>query len=77
MPTTTPNTRAATARDAALNVPLASRTRSKTIGMEKAIHKQFTRMENKVHQALAVMDKETGKLLNYCQLLRHPKYKKI
>ena len=33
-------------------------------------------MENEVHQALAVMDKETGKLLNYCQLMRHPQYKK-
>jgi len=32
-------------------------------------------MGNKVHQALAVVDKKTGKLLNYCQLMRHPKYK--
>ena len=41
-----------------------------------AIHKHFTHMENEVHKALAVMDKDTGKLLNYRQLLRHPKYKK-
>jgi hypothetical protein len=33
-------------------------------------------MENEVHQALAVMDKETGRLLNYRQLLRSPKHKK-
>jgi hypothetical protein len=33
-------------------------------------------MENEVHQALAVMDKETGRLLNYQQLLRSPKHKK-
>ena len=39
-------------------------------------HRQFIRMKNEVQQVLAVMDKETGKLLNYCQLMRHPKYKK-
>ena len=33
-------------------------------------------MENKVQRALAVMDKETGRLLNYRQLIRNPKYKK-
>jgi hypothetical protein len=33
-------------------------------------------MENEVHQALAVMDKETGRILNYQQLLRSPKHKK-
>jgi len=73
---TTPKTRSAIACNAALNVPLSSRTRSKTMGMASAIHKRFTRMENEAHKALAVMDKDTGKLLNYCQLLRHPKYKK-
>jgi hypothetical protein len=73
--TTTPNTRAATAQDAALNAPLSSRTQSNTMGTAKAIHKRFTRMENKVHQALEVMDKETGKLLNYRQFMRQPKYK--
>jgi hypothetical protein len=31
-------------------------------------------MENEVHRALAVMDKTTGKLLNYRQLIRHPAY---
>jgi len=33
-------------------------------------------MENEVQQALAVMDKETGQLLNYQQLIRNPKYEK-
>ncbi len=36
----------------------------------------ITRLENKVHQAMAVMDKDTGKLLNYRQLMNSPKYKK-
>jgi hypothetical protein len=33
-------------------------------------------MENEVQQALAVMDKQTGQILNYRQLLPGPKYKK-
>ena len=33
-------------------------------------------LENEVHQAMAVMDAETGKLLNYKQLMKDPKYKK-
>jgi hypothetical protein len=36
----------------------------------------ITRLENKVHQAMTVMDKDTGKLLNYRQLTKNPKYKK-
>ena len=39
----------------------------------KVLHK----LHNEVEQALAVLDKETGKLLNYRQLLVHPKYKKV
>ena len=58
-----------------MNAPLASQTQSKTMGTANAAHRQFIRMENEVQQALAVMDKETGKLLNYRQLMRHPKYK--
>ena len=41
-----------------------------------AAQRRFARMENEVQQALTVMDKETGKLLNYRQLMRHSKYKK-
>ena len=33
-------------------------------------------METEVQQALADMDKDTGQLLNYQQLIRNPKYKK-
>ena len=34
------------------------------------------RLENEVYEAMAVMDAEMGKLLNYKQLMRNPKYKK-
>ncbi len=37
---------------------------------------RITQLENKVSQALAVMDADTGKLLNYRQLMRSTKYKK-
>jgi hypothetical protein len=37
----------------------------------------ITQLENKVHQALAVMDANTGKLLNYRQLMRSMKYNKV
>jgi hypothetical protein len=33
-------------------------------------------MENEVQHALAVMEKDTGRLLNYQQLICNPKYKK-
>ena len=36
----------------------------------------ITQLENNVHQALVVMDADTGNLLNYRQLMRNPKYKK-
>jgi hypothetical protein len=35
---------------------------------------KITRLENEVHQAMAVMDADTGKLLNYCQLMQSTKY---
>jgi hypothetical protein len=34
----------------------------------------MARVEREAHRALAVMDKTTGKILNYRQLLRHPNY---
>ncbi len=37
---------------------------------------RITKLENEVHQAMAVMDKDTGKLLNYRQLMNSLKYKK-
>ena len=36
----------------------------------------MNKLENEVHQAMAVMDSENGKLLNYKQLMRDPKHKK-
>jgi membrane carboxypeptidase/penicillin-binding protein len=47
---------------------------SKTTVITKAANKWFARMENEVQQALTVMDKQTGQILNYRQLLRGPKY---
>ena len=38
--------------------------------------RRIERLKNKVHQAMAVMGAETGKRLNYKQLLKDPKYKK-
>jgi hypothetical protein len=38
--------------------------------------RRITRLENKVHQAMAVMYKDTGKLLNYRQVMNSPKYQK-
>ncbi len=36
---------------------------------------KITRLENEVHQAMAVMDADTEKLLNYCQLMQSTKYR--
>ena len=63
----------------------AGRTRAYTqlTRMENKTHKgqvpkskiTIAQLRNDVHQALAVMDTDTGKLLNYRQLMRNPKYK--
>jgi hypothetical protein len=37
--------------------------------------RKITQLENEVHQAMAVMDADTGKLLNYCQLMWSTKYR--
>ena len=37
--------------------------------------KKMEQIEHEVHQTMAVMDKETGQLLNYRQLLHSAKYK--
>ncbi len=76
-PSTTGGTRTQSmiARNTAHAAPPASQTRSKTEAAS-ATQRRFERMENEVHQALAVMDKETGRLLNYRQLLLSPKHKK-
>jgi hypothetical protein len=36
---------------------------------------KITGLENEVHQAMAVMDADTGKLLNHCQLMQSTKYR--
>lgn len=38
--------------------------------------KQFRQIETEVGQAMAVMDEDSGKMLNYRQLMRHPKFKR-
>ncbi len=45
-------------------------------GLVRLTHR-ITRLENEVHQAMTVMDKDTGKLLNYRQLINSPKFKKV
>jgi hypothetical protein len=87
---TTPatNTRSKTKADA----PPATRTGASTKNLGSAaavmkmnntmckyargLTKKMEQIENKVHQAMVVMDEETGQLLNYRQLLRSAKNKK-
>ena len=38
--------------------------------------RKFKNLEIEVHQVMVVMDEQTGRLLNYKQLMRDPKYKK-
>ena len=42
----------------------------------RGLTKKMEQIENKVHQAMVIMDEETGQLLNYRQLLHGAKYKK-
>eukprot|EP00804_Cyclotella_cryptica_P028785 CCRYP_018721-RB/>CCRYP_018721-RB protein AED:0.41 eAED:0.41 QI:0/0/0/1/0/0/3/0/816 len=82
LPANTParNTRSQTAAVAKLAVPPALNTRSHAsripppTPVTRRQNSRLSRMENEVHKALAVLDKSTGKLLNYRQLLRHPVY---
>jgi hypothetical protein len=66
-----PRTRSQAAQEARQATPPAGNTRSK-----KGASNRFQQMENEVQWGLAVMDKETGQLLNYRQLIQNPKYKK-
>ncbi len=36
---------------------------------------KITQLENEVYHAMVVMDADTGKLLNYCQLMQSTKYR--
>ena len=70
----------------ASEAPPASRTRACTqlkrlenktqTGHASTVNASIAQLENGVHQALAVMDKDTGKLLSYRQLMINPKFKK-
>ena len=67
--------------------PPASRTRARTKltrmenktrkGQASTLEITISQLENNGHQALAVMDTDTGKILNYRQLIRSPKYKRF
>ena len=82
VPVTAPamNTRARMAKQAQTTAPPAANTRSKrqskipTPAPRSNLTKRLRRVENEVHKALAVMDKATGKMLNYRQLINHPAY---
>lgn len=47
------------------------KVQSQNAKLTRAVRK----LENQIAQAMAVLDGDTGDLLNYRQLLRHPKYK--
>ena len=63
----------------------ASRTRAHTqltkirnrtqTGHSGTVYASISQLENDFHQALAIMDTETGKLLSYRQLMRNSKLK--
>ena len=42
----------------------------------RRLTRRITRIENEVHQAMAVMDANSGKMLNYRQLMKDPKYRR-
>jgi hypothetical protein len=67
-------TRSQSAREAQQASLPALNTRSKLAA--NAVTRPFECMENEVQQALAVMERDTGWLLNYRQLICNPKYKK-
>ena len=63
-----------------LRKPKAKPTRVSTLHQPtrnlRSATRRMQRVENEVHKALAVMDKKSGKMLNYRQLLTHSDYKK-
>ena len=46
-------------------------------GHASTVDADISKLENDVHQALAVMDTDTSKLLSYRQLMGNPKLKKM
>ena len=59
------------------NAAAALMLRGKDRNKLRTLTKRIERLENEVHQAMAVMDAESGKLLNYRQLMKHRKFKKF
>ena len=79
-------TRAATRKAAAAPPAMNTRSRTKIAAAatsiakrkrQKRLERRLTRMENEVHQALAVMDATTGKMMNHRQLIRSPQHHKV
>ena len=76
------STKTKTAQSRLMRPTVSPRRKGKalTVGSVKTkkmtTHQRMDRLENEVHKAMAVMDAETGKLVNYKQLMRNPKYKK-
>ena len=71
---------------AATSAPPAARTRTKSRLQQPTLSSRGKRrqanavlaldkVEDQIAQAMAVLDEDSGKLLNYRQLLRHPKYR--
>ena len=42
----------------------------------RRLAKKIAKVENKDHEAMAVLDRDIGKLLKYRQLIQDPRYKK-
>ena len=60
--------------------PPSHKTRSQSANSDKRLQQlteQMYALEYEVHQAMVVMFNDSGKLLNYWQLLMHPSYKII
>ena len=55
----------------------AIRTKGRPKCNMQILLKRIERMENEVHKALAIMDAEIGKVLNYRQLMQSQKHKEI
>ena len=54
---------------------VAIRTEGRPKCNMQRLSKHIERMENEVHKALAIMNSETGKVLNYRQLMQSQKHK--
>ncbi len=52
-----------------------ARSKRRPSKQARKLAKRLIRVENEVNQAMAVMDQETGRMLNYRALLKDPKYR--